>query len=54
MVSKCAPNIILCGHVKDAALAENASGALKTLDLTGKVSRILAAKSGAIGLNWPL
>ena len=54
MVSKCAPNIILCGHVKDAALAENASGALKTLDLTGKVSRILAAKSDAIGLNWPL
>ncbi len=49
MVAKCAPNIIICGHVKDAALAENANGSLKTLDLTGKVSRILSAKSDAIG-----
>ncbi len=49
MVADCAPNLIICGHVKDAALSENASGNLKTLDLTGKVSRILAAKSDAIG-----
>ena len=49
MVAKCAPNIIICGHVKDAALAENTNGSLKTLDLTGKVSRILSAKSDAIG-----
>ena len=49
MVAKCAPNIIICGHVKDAALTENATGSLKTLDLTGKVSRILSAKSDAIG-----
>ena len=49
MVADCAPNLILCGHVKDASLSENTSGSLKTLDLTGKVSRILAAKSDAIG-----
>lgn len=48
-IAACAPNLIICGHVKDAALAENANGSLKTLDLTGKVSRILAAKSDAIG-----
>lgn len=42
-------NIILCGHVKDAALSENVSGSIKQLDLTGKVSRILSAKSDAIG-----
>ena len=35
-IAACAPNLIICGHVKDAALAENANGALKTLDLTGK------------------
>lgn len=49
MVSKCAPNIIICGHVKDAALNEAASNNVKTLDLTGKISRILSAKSDAIG-----
>lgn len=49
LVSSCADNIIICGHVKDAKLDENASGNLKTLDLTGKVSRILSAKSDAIG-----
>lgn len=49
MVSKCAPNIIICGHVKDAALNEAASNNVKTLDLTGKVSRILSARSDAIG-----
>lgn len=49
MVSKCAPNIIICGHVKDAALNEAAANNVKTLDLTGKISRILSAKSDAIG-----
>lgn len=52
LIADCAPNLIICGHVKDAALSENASGALKTLDLTGKVSRILSAKSDAIGLTY--
>lgn len=49
MVASCAPNLIICGHVKDSALSENAANNLKTLDLTGKVSRILSAKSDAIG-----
>lgn len=49
MVAACAPNLIICGHVKDSALTENATNSLKTLDLTGKVSRILSAKSDAIG-----
>lgn len=49
MVSKCAPNIIICGHVKDAALNEAVANNVKTLDLTGKISRILSAKSDAIG-----
>lgn len=44
-----APNIIICGHVKDAALSEGATMNVKTLDLTGKISRILSAKSDAIG-----
>ena len=48
-ISKCAPNIIICGHVKDAALSEGATMNVKTLDLTGKISRILSAKSDAIG-----
>ena len=49
LVGSCADNLIICGHVKDAKLDENASGNLRTLDLTGKVSRILSAKSDAIG-----
>ena len=40
MISKCAPNIILCGHVKDAALNENLEGTVKDLDLVG--NRIVA------------
>ena len=48
LIATAAPNLIICGHVKDAALAENANGSLKTLDLTGKISRILSAKSDAI------
>lgn len=50
-IAACAPNIIICGHVKDAALSEGATMNVKTLDLTGKISRILSAKSDAIGLN---
>lgn len=49
MIAACAPNLIICGHVKDAAISETAQNSLKTLDLTGKVSRILSAKSDAIG-----
>lgn len=48
-IAACAPNIIICGHVKDAALSEGATMNVKTLDLTGKISRILSAKSDAIG-----
>lgn len=49
MVAKCAPNIILCGHVKDVSLNEGLDGSVKDLDLTGKVKRILSARSDAIG-----
>lgn len=49
MVAKCAPNIIICGHVKDTKLDENTSGSIKELDLAGKAKRILSAKSDAIG-----
>lgn len=49
LIASATDNIILCGHVKDAALAENVSGSLKQLDLTGKTSRILSARSDAIG-----
>ena len=48
LVATAAPNLIICGHVKDAAISENVNGSLKTLDLTGKISRILSAKSDAI------
>lgn len=49
MVSKCAPNIILCGHVKDISLNEGLDGSVKDLDLVGKTKRILSAKSDGIG-----
>ena len=49
LIASATDNIILCGHVKDAALAENVTGSIKQLDLTGKVSRILSARSDAIG-----
>ena len=49
MVGKCTENLIICGHVKDAALQEGATGALKELDLSGKAKRVLSAKSDAIG-----
>lgn len=49
LVASCADNLIICGHVKDAKLDENASGNLRTLAVMGKLSRILSAKSDAIG-----
>lgn len=54
-LTKCAPNIILIGHVKDKAIStsEGASDAsIKEFDLTGKTGRILAAKSDAIGFIY--
>lgn len=43
------PNVILVGHVKDKALNENGTELnVKDLDLTGKIPRILSAKSDAI------
>lgn len=45
-------NIILVGHVKDKTITSNEGkeiGSVKDFDLTGKASRILAAKSDAIG-----
>lgn len=49
LVASCTDNLIICGHVKDSKLDENASGSLRTLDVMGKLSRILSAKSDAIG-----
>lgn len=53
MVAKCADNIILVGHVKDKAIVDSEGkeqGSLKDFDMTGKISRILAAKSD--GISW--
>ena len=47
-VSKCAPNIILVCHVKDAAIA-NSDVTVKQIDLLGKTGRVLSSKSDAIG-----
>lgn len=52
LISDCAPNIIIVGHVKDKAIGSSegsTEGTLKEFDLTGKTGRILAAKSDAIG-----
>lgn len=52
IISDCAPNIIIVGHVKDKSIntAEGSTeGSIKEFDLTGKTGRILAAKSDAIG-----
>lgn len=47
---KVAPNIILVGHVKETAMNEDTTEmSVKTLDITGKLSRILPANSDAIG-----
>ena len=48
MVAKCAPNIILICHSKDAAIGASEL-TVKQIDLLGKTGRILASKSDAIG-----
>ena len=49
LIASAADNLIICGHVKDTALSEGLDGAVKDLDLGGKLKRILSAKSDAIG-----
>ena len=49
LIASAADNIIICGHVKDVSLSENLDGSVKDLDLTGKLKRILSARSDAIG-----
>ena len=55
MIASVTTNIILVGHVKDKSIV-NASGVeignIKDFDLTGKLGRILAAKSDAIGFIY--
>lgn len=48
MVAKCAPNIILVCHSKDAAVGSG-DLTIKQISLTGKTGAILASKSDAIG-----
>lgn len=48
MVSKCAPNLILVCHTKDAAVGAGDIN-VRQIDLLGKTGRILASKSDAIG-----
>lgn len=49
LIASAAPNLIICGHVKDTALSESLDGSVKDLDLVGKTKRVLSAKSDAIG-----
>lgn len=49
LIASAADNIIICGHVKDVSLNENLEGSVKDLDLTGKLKRVLSARSDAIG-----
>lgn len=49
LIASAAPNLIICGHVKDTALSEGLDGSAKDLDLVGKTKRVLSAKSDAIG-----
>lgn len=49
LIASATENIIICGHVKDVSLSENLDGSVKDLDITGKLKRILSAKSDAIG-----
>lgn len=49
LIVSAAPNLIICGHVKDTALSESLDGSVKDLDLVGKTKRVLSAKSDAIG-----
>lgn len=47
-------NVILAGHVKDKSITDSGSAELnvRTLDLSGKISNILSAKSDAIGFLY--
>jgi len=49
LVASATENIIICGHVKDVSLNEGLDGSVKDLDLTGKLKRVLSARSDAIG-----
>ncbi len=49
LVASVTDNIIICGHVKDVSLNDNLEGSVKDLDLTGKLKRVLSARSDAIG-----
>lgn len=49
LIASATDNIIICGHVRDASLNDNLDGSVKDLDLTGKLKRILSARSDAIG-----
>lgn len=52
IISDCAPNIIIVGHVKDKSINStegSTEASIKEFDLSGKTGRILAAKSDAIG-----
>lgn len=48
-IESCTKNIILVCHCKDAAI-DKSELTIKTIDLVGKLGRILAAKADAIGL----
>lgn len=55
MISSVTTNVILVGHVKDKAIVSSSGaevGNIKDFDLTGKLGRILAAKSDAIGFVY--
>lgn len=49
MIGSAAENLIICGHVRDTALNEGLDGNVKDLDLSGKIKRVLSARSDAIG-----
>jgi hypothetical protein len=49
LISTATDNIIICGHVRDTSLNEGLDGNVKDLDLSGKMKRVLSARSDAIG-----
>lgn len=51
MVAKCAPNLILVCHSKDAAIGTS-DLTIRQIDLLGKTGRILASKSDGIGFMY--
>lgn len=55
MVSSVTDNLILVGHVKDKSIVSaqgSEIGNIKDFDLTGKLGRVLASKSDAIGFIY--